>query len=77
MTSTVPLMFEVIHLDDKICSFQIIALATINDDNQFFFYNNVDTVSNEPHVYGVEFEDNLLVSEEVYARIAFSNPKLR
>ena len=34
-------------------------------------------LSGEPHLYHIEFEDNLLVSEEVYSRLAFANPKLR
>ena len=56
---------------------QIIALATLNDENLFYFYDNLENLSGEPHLYHVEFEDNLLVSEEVYSRLAFSNPKLR
>lgn len=58
-------------------SFQVIALGTLNDENKFYFYNDTITFSGEPHVYSVQFEDNLLVSEEVYSRLAFSNPKLR
>jgi hypothetical protein len=49
----------------------------MNDENQFYFYNDTNTFSGEPHVYPVQFEDNLLVSEEVYSRLAFLNPKLR
>ncbi|KAH3863536.1 hypothetical protein DPMN_026525, partial [Dreissena polymorpha] len=55
----------------------VIALATNKDDNQFYFYNDTTSLIGEPHVYPVQFEDNLLVSEEVYSRLAFSNPKLR
>ena len=55
----------------------MIALGTLNDENKFFFYNDTDGFTGEPHVYSVQFEDNLLVSEEVYSRLAFSNPKLR
>ena len=57
--------------------FQIIALATLNDENLFYFYDNLAHLGGEPHLYHVEFEDNLLTSEEVYSRLAFTNPKLR
>lgn len=56
---------------------EVIALGTMNDQNQFYFYNDIETFSGEPHVYPVQFEDNLLVSEEIYSRLAFSNPKVR
>ncbi|KAL4239188.1 Paladin [Mactra antiquata] len=56
---------------------EVIALATMNDENKFHFYNDIKTLSGEPHIFPVQFEDNLLVSEEVYSRLAFSNIKLR
>ncbi|XP_052787722.1 paladin-like [Mya arenaria] len=56
---------------------RVIDMAIRNDDNSFSFYNDIEGMVGEPHVYPVQFEDNLLVAEEVYSRLAFSNPKLR
>ena len=61
------------HLDitnDKkfwLSSFQVIDLATYKEDNKFYFYKDTDHLHREPHEMTVHFEDNLLVSEEVYA----------
>ncbi|WAQ96829.1 hypothetical protein MAR_029519 [Mya arenaria] len=60
-----------------VLSEKIIDMAIRNDDNSFSFYNDIEGMVGEPHVYPVQFEDNLLVAEEVYSRLAFSNPNLR
>ncbi|XP_064616036.1 paladin-like [Liolophura sinensis] len=55
----------------------IIDLATVNDENKFYFYNNLEDLSNEPHVLPVQYEDYLLVSEEIYQRPCFNNERIR
>ncbi|KAK3090769.1 hypothetical protein FSP39_014489 [Pinctada imbricata] len=46
---------------------EVIDLATIQEENKFYFYKDLDNLQREPHEVPIQFEDNLLVSEEVYA----------
>ncbi|XP_055877580.1 paladin-like isoform X2 [Biomphalaria glabrata] len=56
---------------------EIVSLAGIEDEFVFYFYDNLDKLQQEPHIRKVEFEEDILLSNEVYAREAFSNPSLR
>ncbi|XP_069124091.1 paladin-like isoform X1 [Argopecten irradians] len=47
---------------------EVIDLATINEENKFYFYNDLENMQREPHEMHIQYEDKLLVSEEVYAR---------
>lgn len=48
--------------------FQVIDLATMKEENKFYFYRDLENLQREPHEIHVQFEDHLLVSEEVYSR---------
>lgn len=48
--------------------FQVIDLATLKEENKFYFYKDMENLHREPHEFYVQYEDHLLVSEEVYSR---------
>ncbi|KAL5018749.1 hypothetical protein ScPMuIL_004471 [Solemya velum] len=56
---------------------EVLDISKLLDQNKFYFYNNLEVLENEPHLLPVEYEDNILVAEEVYSRLLFSNPNLR
>lgn len=47
---------------------EVIDLATMKEENKFYFYRDLENLQREPHEIHVQFEDHLLVSEEVYSR---------
>ncbi|OWF42203.1 Paladin [Mizuhopecten yessoensis] len=47
---------------------EVIDLATMKEENKFYFYNDLENLQREPHEMHIQYEDKLLVSEEVYAR---------
>jgi len=52
-------------------------MANLDDRHEFWFYNDLDGLEHEPHTLSVQFDDDLMVADEVYSRIAFLKPKLR
>ncbi|CAG5127468.1 unnamed protein product, partial [Candidula unifasciata] len=56
---------------------EIVSLASIKEEFVFYFYDNLQKLQYEPHVRKVEFEEDILLSAEIYARQAFSNQALR
>ncbi|KAH9519940.1 hypothetical protein Btru_071315 [Bulinus truncatus] len=52
---------------------EIVSLASIEDEFVFYFYDSLEKLQHEPHIRKVEFEEDILLSAEVYAREAFSN----
>ncbi|CAL1539551.1 unnamed protein product [Lymnaea stagnalis] len=55
---------------------EIVSLAGIEDEFVFYFYDSLDKLQHEPHMRKVEFEEDILLSAEVYARESFSNKSL-
>ncbi|XP_070544590.1 paladin-like [Ptychodera flava] len=53
---------------------EILDFATREENNQFYFYDDVDDFADDPHVYHLEFEEELSVVEEVYSRYTVSVP---
>ncbi|XP_076072525.1 paladin-like isoform X1 [Mytilus galloprovincialis] len=47
---------------------EVIDLAILNDKNKFYFYGDIENPQKELRELTVQYEDNLLVSEEVYSR---------
>ncbi|XP_071131537.1 paladin-like isoform X3 [Mytilus edulis] len=47
---------------------EVIDLAILNDKNKFYFYGDIDNPQKDLRELTVQYEDNLLVSEEVYSR---------
>ncbi|XP_061198164.1 paladin-like [Saccostrea echinata] len=47
---------------------EVIDLATLKEENKFYFYKDLENLHREPHEFYVQYEDHLLVSEEVYSR---------
>ncbi|XP_060084968.1 paladin-like [Ylistrum balloti] len=56
---------------------EVIDLATMKEENKFYFYNDLDNMQREPHEMHIQYEDKLLVSEEVYARHILCNQHVR
>lgn len=56
---------------------QIVSLASIEEDSVFYFYDSLKALHQEPHIRKIEFEEDILLSAEVYAREAFCNQVLR
>lgn len=40
----------------------------MKEENKFYFYKDLENLQREPHEVNVQYEDHLLVSEEVYSR---------
>ena len=55
---------------------QIIKFS-IEEGGNFYFYNNVETFEDEPHLYKVAYEEDLCVLDEIYSRQIFLTPFLR
>ncbi|GFR60006.1 paladin-like [Elysia marginata] len=49
----------------------------MEDEFVFYFYDSLNKLHQEPHMRKVEYEEDILLSAEVYAREAFSNQILR
>ena len=49
----------------------------MEDEFVFYFYDSLNKLQQEPHMRRVEYEEDILLSAEVYAREAFSNQILR
>ncbi|XP_059140967.1 paladin-like isoform X2 [Physella acuta] len=56
---------------------ELVSLAGMEDEFTFYFYDNLDKLQQEPHMRKVEFEEDILLSAEVYARESFSNQSLK
>ncbi|RUS88534.1 hypothetical protein EGW08_003710 [Elysia chlorotica] len=56
---------------------EIVSLASMEDEFVFYFYENLNKLQQEPHMRKVEYEEDILLSAEVYAREAFSNQIIR
>ncbi|XP_073241646.1 paladin-like isoform X3 [Porites lutea] len=50
---------------------------SIEEGGNFYFYNNVETFEDEPHLYKVAYEEDLCVLDEIYSRQIFLTPFLR
>lgn len=55
----------------------MIDLAILNEKNKFYFYGDLENPQKELRELQVQYEDNLLVSEEVYARHMLISPNVR
>lgn len=55
---------------------EIIRLS-VEEGGKFYFYNNVETLEDEPHPYKVVYEEDLCVLDEIYSRQIFLTPFLR
>ena len=49
----------------------------MEDEFVFYFYDSLNKLQQEPHMRKVEYEEDILLSAEVYAREAFSNQIIR
>ncbi|GFN91863.1 paladin [Plakobranchus ocellatus] len=56
---------------------EIVSLASMEDEFVFYFYDSLQKLQQEPHMRKVEYEEDILLSAEVYARESFSNQILR
>ncbi|XP_071952525.1 paladin-like isoform X2 [Antedon mediterranea] len=56
---------------------EVIQIATTDEDNQFYFYNDVMNLMEDPHKYHVQFFDDFQTTEEVYAQYLLSRPKTK
>ena len=58
-------------------SFQTLDLASLKEGSLFYFYNDIDTFTDEPHMFRVAYEDDMSVTDEIYRRLSFNNSGIR
>uniref|UniRef100_A0ABM0LZR8 Paladin-like n=1 Tax=Saccoglossus kowalevskii TaxID=10224 RepID=A0ABM0LZR8_SACKO len=53
---------------------EILEFATREENNQFYFYDDIDDFADDPHMYHIEYEEELTVVEEMYCRYTIPVP---
>ncbi|XP_077999424.1 paladin-like [Glandiceps talaboti] len=53
---------------------EVVDFASLEERNQFYFYDDIEDFADDPHMYHLEFEEELTVTEEVYSRYSMSVP---
>ncbi|XP_033103115.1 paladin-like isoform X2 [Anneissia japonica] len=62
---------------EAIIAKEVVEIATTDEDNQFYFYDDVMNLMEDPHKYHVQFLDDFQTTEQVFAQYILPRPNTK